>query len=380
LEIWQQVPSALSQLEDRNRRVLGMKRDMEGFETRTSALFAQLGELEMGIGSDAAIKTIAARLNKAQQTESMAVVANKRVTDLRSEIVTAEANVTSTENAFEALCAGLPPSTHRSEQIAELEARESILSRLRQQRQTLVPLSRGRSEAELRAALESFDDAAAVAEIEELNSKESQQNQDENEFFASFRQAENELAALQNGIGAEIALQLRKNAETQLVNVAREWGVKRIAQILLSHAIEQFRSQQEQPLLKRASELFSLLTAGSFAGIEQEFDENDAVQLVGRRDVDHTVCVPAMSEGTRDQLYLALRLSYLEDYAKNAEPMPFIADDLLTNFDDERTQKGIAALAAIGNHIQPILFTHHHRVVELAQSELGESVDVIALQ
>ena len=263
-----------------------MKRDMEGFETRTSALFAQLGELEMGIGSDAAIKTIAARLNKAQQTESMAVVANKRVTDLRSEIVTAEANVTSTENAFEALCAGLPPSTHRSEQIAELEARESILSRLRQQRQTLVPLSRGRSEAELRAALESFDDAAAVAEIEELNSKESQQNQDENEFFASFRQAENELAALQNGIGAEIALQLRKNAETQLVNVAREWGVKRIAQILLSHAIEQFRSQQEQPLLKRASELFSLLTAGSFAGIEQEFDENDAVQLVGRRDVD----------------------------------------------------------------------------------------------
>jgi uncharacterized protein YhaN len=36
-----------------------------------------------------------------------------------------------------------------------------------------------------------------------------------------------------------------------------------------------------------------------------------------------------MSEGTQFQLYLALRLAYLDEYAQKAEPMPFIGDDLL---------------------------------------------------
>ena len=86
-----------------------------------------------------------------------------------------------------------------------------------------------------------------------------------------------------------------------------------------------------------------------------------------------------MSEGTRDQLYLALRLAYLEEYADKTEPIPFIGDDLVTSFDDKRTTQGLKALAATGDHIQPILFTHHHHVVELARAELGNIVDIVAL-
>jgi uncharacterized protein YhaN len=227
--------------------------------------------------------------------------------------------------------------------------------------------------------LESFDETAGVAETEELKIKETQHNQQENETFASLRRAEDELAQLEAGVGAEVALQFRKNAEAQLIDSTREWSMKRLAQILLSHAIEQHRCQQEQPLLRRASQLFSLLTAQSFSGVDQEFDDNDNIQLVGRRDAEHAVSVPAMSEGTRDQLYFALRLAYLEEYAQKAEPMPFIGDDLLTSFDDERTLRGLTALSATGMRIQPILFTHHMRVVELAQAELGEKVDVINL-
>jgi uncharacterized protein YhaN len=147
----------------------------------------------------------------------------------------------------------------------------------------------------------------------------------------------------------------------------------------LAHAIEQHRSQQEQPLLKKASHLFSLLTANSFAGVEQELDESDTFRLVGRRDADHTLGYAEMSEGTQFQLYLSLRLAYLDEYAQKAEPMPFIGDDLLASFDDERTRKGLTALSEIGTRIQPILFTHHSKVVELAQEELGEKIDVINL-
>jgi uncharacterized protein YhaN len=86
-----------------------------------------------------------------------------------------------------------------------------------------------------------------------------------------------------------------------------------------------------------------------------------------------------MSEGTRDQLYLALRLAYLEECADRTEPIPFIGDDPVTSFDDKRTTQGLKALAATGTHIQPILFTHHHHVVELAGAELGNIVDIISL-
>ena len=86
-----------------------------------------------------------------------------------------------------------------------------------------------------------------------------------------------------------------------------------------------------------------------------------------------------MSEGTRDQLYLALRLAYLEDYAARSEPAPFIGDDLFLTFDDARTAHGLEALAALGGEIQPILFTHHRHVADLARDRLGAGVDVVHL-
>ena len=91
------------------------------------------------------------------------------------------------------------------------------------------------------------------------------------------------------------------------------------------------------------------------------------------------VPVEGMSEGTRDQFYLALRLAYLEDYAARAEPAPFIGDDLFLTFDDARTAHGLEALAAVGDTIQPILFTHHRHVADLARARLGNAVDVLDL-
>ncbi|MCP4396425.1 MAG: hypothetical protein GY801_03805, partial [bacterium] len=84
-----------------------------------------------------------------------------------------------------------------------------------------------------------------------------------------------------------------------------------------------------------------------------------------RPDGEH-VHVEGMSNGTRDQLYLALRLASLEKYMENSEPMPFIVDDILVDFDDERSEAALKALADLSRKTQVILFTHHSRVVEQA--------------
>jgi uncharacterized protein YhaN len=79
------------------------------------------------------------------------------------------------------------------------------------------------------------------------------------------------------------------------------------------------------------------------------------------------VYVEGMSSGTRDQLYLALRLASLEKYMESAEPMPFIVDDVLVDFDDARSQAALNSLAELAEKTQVILFTHHSQVVEQAK-------------
>ena len=139
--------------------------------------------------------------------------------------------------------------------------------------------------------------------------------------------------------------------------------------------------------MARASGLFAALTGGAFSGIVQSYREDGVEALFGTRANGEEVCVVGpkeaprggLSEGTRDQLYLALRLAHVEDYAARAEPTPFIADDLFTSFDDARTAHGLRVLAEVGATAQCVLFTHHRHVAELARAELGGDLDLIEI-
>lgn len=103
----------------------------------------------------------------------------------------------------------------------------------------------------------------------------------------------------------------RRSAEAELVSAAREWSVLKLGSLLLGTAIERQRTSQQDPLMLRAGQLFATITGGSFSGLGQEFDDEDVPKLIGRRPTEDYVHVAAMSEGARDQLYLALRLAYL---------------------------------------------------------------------
>jgi len=73
-----------------------------------------------------------------------------------------------------------------------------------------------------------------------------------------------------------------------------------------------------------------------------------------------------MSDGTRDQLYLYLRLATLEQHLSNGEPMPFVVDDILIGFDDNRTRVCLEVLGKLTLSTQVLLFTRHRRVLDLA--------------
>ena len=53
--------------------------------------------------------------------------------------------------------------------------------------------------------------------------------------------------------------------------------------------------------------------------------------------------------------------------------MPFIVDDILINFDDDRSEATLKALADLSEKNQVILFTHHRQIVQEAMKiKVGE--------
>jgi uncharacterized protein YhaN len=157
---------------------------------------------------------------------------------------------------------------------------------------------------------------------------------------------------------------------------AEQYVRLRLAAAVLREAIERYREKNQEPVLKRASELFADLTVGSFEGLRVDVNDQGRPVLVGVRP-GKKQCVSVqdgMSDGTRDQLYLALRLASLETYLDKHEPVPFIVDDVLINFDDDRAAAALKALAQLSEHTQVLFFTHHQHLVDLATSTLDDDV------
>ena len=123
-------------------------------------------------------------------------------------------------------------------------------------------------------------------------------------------------------------------------------------------------------MLARAGALLGRLTLGRYTGLRADFDENDRPVLRCLRADGTRVPVEGLSDGARDQLYLSLRLASLERRAASAEPLPLVLDDILIHFDDERATAALAVLADHARTTQVVLFTHHARVVDLAEAAL----------
>ena len=152
----------------------------------------------------------------------------------------------------------------------------------------------------------------------------------------------------------------------------RELAVLRTCAAVLAAGVERFREKNQDPVLLSAASNFQAMTCGAFSGLRADLDEQGKAILVGiRAQSGDSVQVTQMSDGTCDQLYLALRLASLESWLDRHEPIPFVVDDILLNFDNQRALATLERLIELSTKTQVIFFTHHHHLVELAQQHLA---------
>ncbi|AYG65822.1 MULTISPECIES: YhaN family protein [unclassified Rhizobium] len=379
LKAWQELPDVLAERENRLRRVNGMRRDMADFERQLATLSANSGYELDHLPPDAAAEALHTRVNLMRGEL-------KKRDGLEEERRRGEELVARQEAALAAIAADLDYLTTDLGGVEDLPA---LLSRLRERLRLTARLvesrdrfrqqADGKAEDELRAELGGFERVAADLEIERLTEEDQRQFAMHGELSARLAENRRQRQALETGVSAEYAVFEKLSAEQEAKDLARQWVVLKIAARMLAGSMEAYREKQADPVIRRAGELFSQLTGGRFARLVEAHDESDALQLLAERAAGERVPLDGLSEGTGDQLYLALRLAFLEDYSARNEPAPLIVDDIFQTFDDERARAGLQVLAATADRFQTILFTHEMSVVDIAKSEIGRDLDLIQL-
>jgi uncharacterized protein YhaN len=167
--------------------------------------------------------------------------------------------------------------------------------------------------------------------------------------------------------------ELQKAAlEQELREVLDEWRHLRVSASLIEEALDRFEGQHQPGVLREASELFARVTASRYPRIVAS--ESRAGFAVLTQDGAHRD--PAeLSQGTREQLYLCIRLGLVAELARADRALPVVMDDVLVNFDDDRAAAMAEVLARFAADHQLFFFTCSSRTRDLLAAT-GPAVDV----
>jgi uncharacterized protein YhaN len=355
-------------------RIEGIDAEAAAFEQRVRQICCHV-ELDPGpLSAEQAVLELASRLEKSQeaQTRFHELSQQRRREEQRGQ--DAAAQIDAMNSVLAMLCqqaGGAAPDELPA--IEERSQRRAVGERdLREVEDHLLNLAAG-------ASLEDLLAEAAQVEAAELEARLAQAAGEESDLEGQREQLTGRIASRQETLrqmdGGDRAAQAEEQMQSLLARVrtdAEEYIRLRLAAVLLKRAIERYREKNQGPVLQRASSIFSALTLGSFSGLRADYDDRGNPVLVGvRPDGRTTLGVAALSDGTRDQLYLSLRIASLEHHLDTNPPLPFIVDDILVQFDDARAAATLQVLADLSDRTQVVFFTHHEHLLDVARRHVA---------
>ncbi len=362
------------------KRIIGIDRDNQVFETELADLLKQVAPDLVSKTSVQGVNDLLARLNEARKDDAVWRQYLEEIQALEKEIIGAETSLDSNQKQMAVLidqagCKG-------EEDLDEAETRSSEYLQLKE---NIAQIEKVINEIAEGVAIEELERQGREVNPDELPgqitalSQEIEQVLDPelNELIETIGREKNEMSKMD---GKSRAAEIAEESQQVLAGIKslteRFIRVKLSTKILLD-VIERYREEHQGPILKRASDYFRQISLGSFSALRTDINDQGRPVLIGVRPDGTWLKVDGMSDGTRDQLYLALRLATLDWRLESNEPMPFIVDDIMINFDDDRSRATIKALSGLAERNQIILFTHHRRIVEIAEKmDAGKMVKI----
>lgn len=361
----------LKEADDFRKRIDGIDRDARGFEEAVLNLANQIAPEIAGLDPIQTVSQLKIKLGLASQDKALMQKYSEDVDDLEKIIIDARTELGSFDEQMKAMLHIARCKT--PEQLIEAELRSDEYLKLKDKLEevdvNLARIAEGISLIDLEEQAKCIDPNALPDRIDGLT-KEAEDSIDP-EIRQLSEIVGREKAELARMDGSGKVAELADASQQALVKVQRltERYIRlKLATKLLREEIERYRVENQDPILKIASRYFRQLTLGSLTELRTDMDDQGQPVLIGVRPDGAWLKVNGMSSGTRDQLYLALRLATLEWRIQSSEPIPFIIDDILINFDDQRSKATLKVLCDLAEKNQVILFTHHSHVIEAAQA------------
>jgi uncharacterized protein YhaN len=363
-------------------RIDPMNHDLQTFDEMAKALVEVLGLTDLG-SSDAkqVIRSIHPRLKQAQAIQARRNAADEALRSAVDQLQQAKEQLEQVKAKISPLLslAGARTLADAQPLVERSDTRRRLALEVAQARVLLAKNADGLSLDAVIAEVDACDltrlqaDAASVAD-------ELERNQASLTELAQERlKAELALNEIGGRNDAATAESRRQEALAGMADASERFIKVTAAAKLLTWAIDRYRDQNQAPMLRRAGAIFSTLTLGRYSKLFVDY-EKTPLALSAQRVGGQVVEVSGMSEGTRDQLYLALRIAALELHLEKAKALPFIVDDLFINFDDERSTAGLAALRELSTRTQVIFLSHHDHLMPAVKQVFGTAVNVIQLQ
>ena len=159
------------------------------------------------------------------------------------------------------------------------------------------------------------------------------------------------------GDPGELRLRLQEVTERQAV-LQREYDAITLAMEVLALSSSNLQSRFSPALGERAASIFTNLAGGRYNKVVLDRSMTPSAQQAGQL-LPHEA--GQLSQGTEDQLYLAVRLAICEMVLPPENAVPILLDDALVNFDDERMASALDYLLELSAQRQILLFTCQRR-------------------
>lgn len=218
--------------------------------------------------------------------------------------------------------------------------------------------------SELQRQLSSWE-----AELASASERAKAYEQERGEKRASLSQWEND----------DTVARLREEEElisARVMDLVHRYAVERVALSLLERSRARFEKDSQPRVVQLASRLFEGLTGGRYVRAFLPAEKPGELWVTGGDGKDRAAF--QLSRGTREQLYLAFRLAVIEEFAQTRGPLPVIVDDILVNFDEQRTRNTLTVFARLARDHQFIAFTCHPFLRDLFAEHGAHVVEVKA--
>ena len=146
--------------------------------------------------------------------------------------------------------------------------------------------------------------------------------------------------------------------QAQRQRLQQEYEAISLAMAALSAADAEVHQQFAPALAEKTAKIFTKLTQRKYNKVLLTQELTPAAQ---EGSAAPALSAPLLSQGTGDQLYLALRLALCQSVLPEEKAVPIVLDDALVHFDDQRMAAALEVLLELAQNRQILLFTCQRR-------------------